>query len=176
MQPGNLLHHMLIMRTSLCLDMFSLMLTDVTHDPDDKSRLHWVCLHVHFRCACTKRHTKSLANRKGKHKVHCQALLRRHLRVTCTMPFLGTLNEVNASSNLAVSVPRGLDRKLMAQVTSGTGPRSLCQAYTADRAAATAATQPHVTAAMTVVFAARTARRSGGVTDAGLARGINQGI
>ena len=64
------------------------------------------------------------------------------------------MSEVDTSSNPAAPRFRGLAHELTAQATSGTGPRSLCQAYTAARAAATIAMLPHVAVATTSVFGA----------------------
>ena len=77
------------------------------------------------------------------------------------MQFSGTLTEFDTISKPATSFLRGLAHELAAQAMSGTGPRSLCQAYTAASAAAKIATQPHVAAALTTVVDAcpRTARR-----------------
>ena len=85
------------------------------------------------------------------------------------MPFLGTLSEVSTSSDSPLPPPRGLAQELAAQATSGTGPRSLCQAHTAARAAATNAKLPRVAAAIFTAFVAGPARRSARFIDVGLA-------
>lgn len=76
--------------------------------------------------------------------------MQRYLRVTCTMPLSGSLSEVNASFKR----PSVLEQMLTAQETSGKGPQSMCQAYTAARAAASPATLPHVAAVITTQFGA----------------------
>ena len=78
------------------------------------------------------------------------------------MAFLGTLSEVNASVEPDVPSPQGMPHTLAAQATTGTGPRSLCQAHTAARAAATSATLPHTAAAISASFGwcTGTARRN----------------
>ena len=71
------------------------------------------------------------------------------------MPFLRTLSGHDTSSNPDGSPLEGLAHELAAQASSGTGPQSLCQAYTAERTAAIRAALPHVAATTTAAFGAR---------------------
>ena len=81
------------------------------------------------------------------------------------MPWSGAPGAVDTSSKPAAPPPEELAQQLAAQAISGTGARSLCQAYTAARAAATTAKLPHVAAAIATAFGAGTG------TAAGTARG-----